>query len=132
MGHVLGGIAIVQLRLGESVSGLQYSYSVANVIADYNLIPVNDTWHPKIPNVVYFGMDWLCPGYNLVSCVVVLEDERPVELLLSRRWPASVDTSRRHLRTRLRSTTATSLRRTRSRASFPSYRLETSMRLCMI
>lgn len=42
----------------------QYSHSVATVIADYNLIPVNDTWHPKIPNVVYFGMDWDCPSYN--------------------------------------------------------------------
>lgn len=44
--------------------GFQYSHSVANVIADYNLIPVNDTWHPKIPNIVYFGMDWDCPSYN--------------------------------------------------------------------
>ena len=22
------------------------------------------SWHPRIPNMVYYGMDWLCPGYN--------------------------------------------------------------------
>jgi len=44
--------------------GFQYSSSVANVYDDTNLHPVNDTWHPKIENVVYWGMDWLCPGYN--------------------------------------------------------------------
>jgi hypothetical protein len=121
MGHVLGGIAIVQLRLGESVSGLQYSYSVANVIADYNLIPVNDTWHPKIPNVVYFGMDWDCPSYNLVrlfSCAEVVAKLR--RLLIDRPWQRKSST-----------TTVTSLRRTRSRASFPSYRLVTYTLLCM-
>jgi len=24
------------------------------------------TWHPRIDNIVYYGMDWLCPGYNQV------------------------------------------------------------------
>jgi len=46
--------------------GFQYSHSVANVIDDVNLAPVNDTWHPQIENVVYWGMDWLCPGYSSV------------------------------------------------------------------
>jgi hypothetical protein len=46
--------------------GFQYSHSVANVIDDLTLQPVNDTWHPKIENVVYWGMDWLCPGYTSV------------------------------------------------------------------
>lgn len=23
-------------------------------------------WHPRIPNMVYYGMDWLCPSYNSV------------------------------------------------------------------
>jgi len=46
--------------------GFQYSHSVANVIDDMNLRPVNSTWHPVINNVVYWGMDWLCPGYSSV------------------------------------------------------------------
>mmetsp|Transcript_43646 Transcript_43646/g.70187 ORF Transcript_43646/g.70187 Transcript_43646/m.70187 type:complete len:111 (+) Transcript_43646:969-1301(+) len=33
---------------------------------DKNLKPVNDSWHRRIPNVVYHGMDWLCPGYSVV------------------------------------------------------------------
>jgi hypothetical protein len=36
------------------------------VIDDQNLAPVNSTWHPQIENVVYWGMDWLCPGYSQV------------------------------------------------------------------
>lgn len=46
--------------------GFQYSHSVANVIDDENLAPVNSTWHPAMENVVYWGMDWLCPGYSQV------------------------------------------------------------------
>jgi isopenicillin-N N-acyltransferase-like protein len=44
--------------------GVQYSYSVMNVFDDMNLRPINNTWHPRIPNVVYWAMDWLCPGYS--------------------------------------------------------------------
>jgi len=46
--------------------GYQYSYSTIRVVNDIDLIPVNDTWHPKIPNVVYWGMDWICPNDNLI------------------------------------------------------------------
>jgi isopenicillin-N N-acyltransferase-like protein len=42
----------------------QYSSSDANVIDDVNLIPKNDTWHAPIKNVVYHGMDWLCPPFS--------------------------------------------------------------------
>jgi len=45
--------------------GYQYSYSVLNVYDDQNLQPLNETWHQRIEDVVYWGMDWLCPGYNL-------------------------------------------------------------------
>jgi len=45
--------------------GYQYSYSVLNVYDDENLEPDNSTWHPRVPDVVYWGMDWLCPGYDL-------------------------------------------------------------------
>jgi len=46
--------------------GYQYSYSVLNVYDDRNLQPLNETWHPRIKDVVYWGMDWDCPGYNVV------------------------------------------------------------------
>jgi len=45
--------------------GFEYSYSVANVFDDENMMP-NATWHPRIPNTVYWGMDWLCPGFSSV------------------------------------------------------------------
>ena len=40
-------------------SGFQYSPHVANVIKPANLRPANDTWHPQIDDVVYWGMDWV-------------------------------------------------------------------------
>lgn len=45
-------------------SGFQYSPHVANVIKPTNLLPANDTWHPKIEDIVYWGMDWTCPNDN--------------------------------------------------------------------
>lgn len=45
---------------------IEYSASVANIIGPDNLQPVNDTWHAPITDVVYHGMDWLCPGYSVV------------------------------------------------------------------
>jgi len=46
--------------------GYQYSYSVLNIYNDMNLQPLNATWHPRINDIVYWGMDWLCPGFNSV------------------------------------------------------------------
>jgi len=46
--------------------GFEYSYAVLDVLDDTNLRPANDTWHPKIKNVVYWGMDWVCPSFNFV------------------------------------------------------------------
>jgi len=57
----------------------QYSSSDANVIDDVNLIPKNDTWHKPIKNVVYHGMDWLCPPFS-----VALQDQ------LSKHWEISL------------------------------------------
>ncbi|KAK7112970.1 protein dcd1B-like [Littorina saxatilis] len=45
--------------------GIQYSASVANFYTDSDLKP-EATWHPKINDTVYYGMDWLCPGYSQV------------------------------------------------------------------
>jgi len=52
-------------KLGE-FRGFQYSSSVLNVFDDKNLQPYNETWHPRIPDAVYWGMDWICPAYNTV------------------------------------------------------------------
>ena len=36
--------------------GFEYSYSVLDVFDDQNLRPNNDTWHPRIQDIVYWGM----------------------------------------------------------------------------
>jgi isopenicillin-N N-acyltransferase-like protein len=46
--------------------GFEYSYSVLDVFSDMNMRPYNQTWHPRIPGLVYWGMDWDCPAYNTV------------------------------------------------------------------
>eukprot|EP01125_Pyxidicula_operculata_P006359 TRINITY_DN2208_c0_g1_i1.p1 TRINITY_DN2208_c0_g1~~TRINITY_DN2208_c0_g1_i1.p1 ORF type:complete len:363 (-),score=85.76 TRINITY_DN2208_c0_g1_i1:40-1128(-) len=46
--------------------GFAYSSSVLHVYDDKNMMPYNETWHPRIPDLVYWGMDWLCPGYNIL------------------------------------------------------------------
>eukprot|EP01090_Pellita_catalonica_P009075 TRINITY_DN20142_c0_g1_i1.p1 TRINITY_DN20142_c0_g1~~TRINITY_DN20142_c0_g1_i1.p1 ORF type:complete len:404 (+),score=67.83 TRINITY_DN20142_c0_g1_i1:125-1213(+) len=51
-------------KLGE-FRGFEYSYSTLKVFDDMNMQP-NETWHPRIPDTVYWGMDWLCPAYNKV------------------------------------------------------------------
>ena len=45
--------------------GFQVSNSVCNVVDDQNLIPQNETWHPRIENVVYWAMDWKCEAWYL-------------------------------------------------------------------
>jgi len=49
----------------QRFNSVQYSHSVCGIMDDTNLRPVAD-WHPQLENVVYHGMDWLCPGYNQV------------------------------------------------------------------
>jgi len=50
----------------KSFRGIEYSASVANFYTDFDNMPYNETWHPRLENVVYYGMDWLCPGYSKV------------------------------------------------------------------
>jgi hypothetical protein len=50
-------------KIGE-FRGMEYSFSVLNVFDDENMMPYNQTWHPRMTDVVYWGMDWICPGYN--------------------------------------------------------------------
>lgn len=46
------------------VNGIEYSGYVSIPYNDQTLLPVNETWHPVIEDVVYNGMDWLCPNYD--------------------------------------------------------------------
>jgi hypothetical protein len=48
----------------EIVNGIEYGGRVFQPYNDTTLLPVNNTWHPQVPDVVYNGMDWLCPGYT--------------------------------------------------------------------
>jgi hypothetical protein len=54
------------LGVGDATTfrGMEYSYSTLDVFDDKNMRPRNDTWHPHIEDVVYWGMDWLCPAYS--------------------------------------------------------------------
>lgn len=58
------------LGVGDGKTGIfrafQYSHSVLRPQDDYNMMPDNSTWHPRMKNIVYYGMDWICPSYNLV------------------------------------------------------------------
>jgi len=54
-------------KAGGAFRAFAYSGSQVEVYDDTNLQPWNnsaDTWHPRFENVVYYGMDWLCPGYS--------------------------------------------------------------------
>lgn len=49
---------------------MEYSYSVLNVMDDQNLMPFNDTWHPRIADIVYWGMDWYLYIYIFTHCAL--------------------------------------------------------------
>ena len=51
----------------QTARGFAYSASELFVYDDTNLEPWNataDTWHPRFQDLIYWGMDWLCPGYS--------------------------------------------------------------------
>jgi len=56
------------LGLGDAkvpmFNGIEYGASVDNVFNDTDMMPYNQTWHPRIPGTVYYGMDWLCPSFS--------------------------------------------------------------------
>jgi len=58
------------LGVGDGKLGIfrafQYSHSYLRIQDDMNMMPYNTTWHPRIKNMVYYGMDWICPSYNYV------------------------------------------------------------------
>lgn len=45
-------------------NSMQVSSTVANFINDTHFLPVNDSWHKPIDQIVYHGMDWLCPAFS--------------------------------------------------------------------
>jgi hypothetical protein len=45
--------------------GIEYSYSTALFFDDTDMMPEAD-WHPRMTDVVYYGMDWNCPNYDIV------------------------------------------------------------------
>lgn len=47
------------------VNGIEYSGYVAVPYSDQDLLPDNATWHPVIEDIVYNGMDWNCPNYDV-------------------------------------------------------------------
>jgi hypothetical protein len=49
----------------QKFNSVEYSASICRFISDTDFIPVAD-WHPPLENVVYHGMDWLCPTYSKV------------------------------------------------------------------
>jgi len=59
-------------KLGE-FRGFEYSSSTFKIFDDENMEPYNETWHPRIKNIVYYGMDWICPGYNIVLSNLLLK-----------------------------------------------------------
>lgn len=46
-------------------NGVAYSHSSCQIMDDSNMKPVA-SWHPTINHTTYWGMDWLCPGFNSV------------------------------------------------------------------
>jgi isopenicillin-N N-acyltransferase like protein len=48
----------------ESFRGFEYSASVADVFTPDNMRPYAPTWHPRIPDTLYWGMDWICPTFT--------------------------------------------------------------------
>eukprot|EP01006_Ploeotia_vitrea_P021341 TRINITY_DN53706_c0_g1_i2.p1 TRINITY_DN53706_c0_g1~~TRINITY_DN53706_c0_g1_i2.p1 ORF type:complete len:391 (-),score=214.95 TRINITY_DN53706_c0_g1_i2:109-1281(-) len=58
-------LGVGDAKPGGGFRGVQYSHSVANFFTDTNMKP-EASWHPRIENVVYYGMDWTCPNFDIV------------------------------------------------------------------
>jgi len=76
----------------ERYRAFAYSGTKLSVYDDTNLEPTNttgDTWHPRIPNVVYYGMDWLCPNYSrpLSEMLIAAHGSLTAETLVTDTFP---------------------------------------------
>lgn len=58
--HLMLGVADATAQTARLV---QYSHSEVNFYDDQTLEPLA-WWHPRIPNMIYAGMDWFCPFYQ--------------------------------------------------------------------
>lgn len=58
--HLILGVADGKLGTARMI---EYSHSRVNFFDDQNLQPLAE-WHPRIPDAVYNGMDWLCPSFQ--------------------------------------------------------------------
>ena len=65
--NLVVGVADGRPGAAAAFRGVEYSASVAAVYDDQTLLPVNDTWHPRIDGVVYNMMDYLCPTFDAVG-----------------------------------------------------------------
>jgi hypothetical protein len=65
--HLILGVADGKLGTARMI---QYAHSKVKFFDDQNLQPLAD-WHPRIPDAVYAGMDWLCPSrqYKLYKAI---------------------------------------------------------------
>ncbi len=79
-------------KTGE-MRGFQYSHSVLRAYSDTDLLPVNSTWHPVIPNIVYNGMDYLCPTYNTIMAAQLRKYYGSITPLVARQQISAVEMS---------------------------------------
>lgn len=75
----------------DAVSGLEYGGRVCTPYGDQDLLPVNATWHPVIDDVVYNGMDWLCPNYTekLAEAIQEFHGKLTVDVLTTNVMPTT-------------------------------------------
>jgi len=73
--------------------GYEYSSSVLNIFDDENMEPYNQTWHPRITDVVYWGMDWICPYYNGLLSKQITEYYGQINPEISIRYLTAVEQS---------------------------------------
>ena len=66
--------ATLHANIDTPFIGVQYAANQIRVYDDTNMLPVNKTWHPKIENVVYHGMDWDCPAWTSLLGKKILEE----------------------------------------------------------
>jgi len=46
-------------------SGVRYAHSAVSFFTDPANVPPTEEWHPPLEDVIYWGMDWACPGYSV-------------------------------------------------------------------
>ena len=73
--------ATLHANIDTPFIGVQYAANQIRVYDDTNMLPVNKTWHPKIENVVYHGMDWDCPAWTSLLGKKILEEGKDLKII---------------------------------------------------